>query len=1013
MGRDRVAVRLGGAFLLLCLLVGPGPATAPSAFAEDDAPPSAVRDDPTAYAADGTWPQQDGCPARTRATRTRAPEGELEVAWTHEAPAPVVGDPRVADGRVVLGTSADAGGVSWLEVLRLADGKPLAPKRKYEHGLPVHVGAWRDLVVATSGPEELEALRVRTSPTPWLVVQKVAAVFDPVVLPDGTLVVTRPDGVARVRPGSPDPLWEFPLRTPPIGPPSVRGDLAYVCVSGPVSGYQGERPELVAFDLARGTVVWSYDLGWDDDVPRFRGPSYAVVGAEEAYVVHPRGFRLERKAAATAARIPLERVRRRDPALHYLDLLSQPVAWGGRAMLRFRRTDGREVLVQSDPASWRRVDAEAAAAGAPPRPANEDALWRYLPLAEGKRHRELCAPGGPAYVADGVATLAGGAFDAASLRIVRLEGAPVTTVRVPVRETLLEVSGRTVTAWRRKARREAPAAAGPRLRVEAAPALRAVPGGVLVTFDGEAVFGDLTADPAGGVVTGPGKLRTPLADVGLLLDRDGRVLHGPDPAFVVRALGVAAARRQKPAWLALARKAVATRAAEPLRRAVDDALAHGATTEELQELRKELARLEKPQGAPPKPVPAKIAEVEAAREELRAAARGALDAALATLPDDVPLAWRAVLFRAALAARPDHPGVVAWLRPRLPAGFEPGAQPEPADWIDLIEACAQTPITVIARKEKGEMTLDERTYASLRATWRPDLVALRSDRLLLVTPVGRPSRIARCLSLGELVCSTLDAIFEVPPEQQRVLDPLAIQLFETQEEYVRRGAAEDDEAGRAFLTWTAGHYDPGDQMSRLYVPPGDDRFDGVLETLAHELTHHWLDTRMPPPAGVRRGHLGVGSPGYALEEGFATFVEELVFDLEARTFSADNPRADSLDAVASAASLLDWTRLLETTPTTFRRISKVPDQDVPFRWTLGAYRKVSAMHLFYAQGAAVCHWLWHLDGGKRRGVLREWVRDLHANRLKPDEVGRRLGMSAPTLGAEVVHFAKRVTSPVR
>jgi hypothetical protein len=84
----------------------------------------------------------------------------------------------------------------------------------------------------------------------------------------------------------------------------------------------------------------------------------------------------------------------------------------------------------------------------------------------------------------------------------------------------------------------------------------------------------------------------------------------------------------------------------------------------------------------------------------------------------------------------------------------------------------------------------------------------------------------------------------------------------------------DDEAGRAFLAWTAGHYDPGDQISRLYVPPGDDRFDGVLETLAHELTHHWLDTRMPPRAGVRRGHLGSGSPGYAFEEGFATFVEE-------------------------------------------------------------------------------------------------------------------------------------------
>ena len=954
----------------------------------------------TDVASDGEWPMQDGCAARTRATRTRFPAGELEVAWRFEAKAPIAGDPCVSGDRVYVGTVADDGGASWLDVLRLSDGKPVVGPRKHAHGRPVRPAAWRDVVVVPAADGGLEALRVAHDVGRLASLGTFAGEGDVAVV-DGDVVVVAGDVVERRRPGAPEARWSARLVAPAASPPTVRHGTVYVVTSGPREGFVGTRSQLETFSFADGSPRGSELLGWDAQ-PDSRAESRVVAGERELFVLHPRGVALKDGSSASGLRLPVGGSTLGEAAP--IALASVPVAWGPSALVAYRTSARDElVLARSDPARVK-----------DPQPG----AWHYVMLASTKVHLELLEGTAPWVVADGVADVPRGRFEVASGRVVTVRPTAREARLVPARETLLAVEGRALVAYRRPRAALAAAAAaavGPRLPDTAAAPLT-LPGGVLVTRDGTARAGDLAWDAASRALV-LGKEKVAEADVGLVVDREGRLVHGPEPAFVVRHLPATVVARTRAEWLSLARKAVATRSAPTLRVAVDDLAARGGRPDDLLSLRKELARLEKPQGAPPKPVPAKIAEVEAARAALLATERGALERAVLALPEDTPLGYRGPLLRAVLAEQPTHAATAAWLRARLPAGFDPGAEVSPLDWLDLVEATAQTPLRVMERKPDGPgLSMEDRVYGSLRHQWRLDLVALRSERLLLLTPVARPSRIARSLSLGELVCATLDALFEVRADEAKSAEPLYVQLFESKDEYLAKsvgpGASRAErEAGRAWLAWTAGHYDLEAGLSRLYVPPGDDRFDGVLETLAHELTHHWLDQRMPIPAGEKRVRYAASSPCYFLEEGFATMVEELVFDLEARTFSTSNPRADSLDVVAHADRLLPWAQLLETSALGFERLSPEEVHEVPCRWTLGMHRTLSDVNLFYAQGAAVCHWMWNADGGKRRALLREWVRDLHRARLSKGEAMRRLGMTPAEVGAAVVAWARATSAP--
>ncbi|MFO0932946.1 MAG: hypothetical protein U1E39_09580 [Planctomycetota bacterium] len=972
------------ATLLSCLLlIG---VVGRTVSAEPTRPP---RPDPMALAPDGEWPMQDGCPARTRATPTRVPIGDLEVAWTFATDETICGDPCVVGERVYVATFG-AEGPPNLIALRLSDGAVIA--KASVPGRGPAIAAHRDMVVAVGGAQA-SVLRVSGDGSAPTVLTRFPARFSPVIV-GGDLMTVGPAFVELRRMGAEEPHWLRRLDGRALGPPTIRDGTVYVVTTREVKGYEGTQSRIERFRLD-GENLAPIVLGWDADGSQRFIASTVIAAPDELMLLHAPGFRLKDGAVGTGARIDLGVT----SSVHFLDIEATPLVWGGSSIVRYRPLDGKQVLLRSDP---REHPDERKTGG-----------WRWFPLATEARHAELLTGELPGIVAGGVVMLPGGSFEVASRRLVESWRTPRYTRRLPVREAVLEIAGREVRALRRSKASRAEDV-GPRLPRDADAKAVAIPGGAVVLVDGSARAGDLTYSPAEGLLAGVGKEKLRHDDLGLVLDREGRVVHGPDPRFIARRVRTAAAARAKGEWVALAKKAVATRSAPVLAAAIDEAVARGARPDEVASLRKEVAKLEKPQGAPPKVDPAKVADIERATAALEAKERAALRTALFALPADTPVPYRAPLLRAVLADTPDDPEVAAWLRARLPAGFDPGAEVAPSAWLDLIEATVQAPVTILASKpEGGTLTMDERTFGALRAAWRPDLVALRSERLLLVTPVARPSRIARCLSLGELVCSTLDGLFQVTGEQTRLIDPLVVQLFETKEEYVARSPADADgsESGRAWLTWTLGHYDGGEGISRLYVPPGDDPFDGVMETLAHELTHHWLDQRMPRPRECRGKRGKSTSPCYFLEEGFATMVEEFVYDVAARTFDTKNPRADSLDTVAQSSQLLDWTRVVEMTPAEFRRLGHAFEHEVPSRWTLDSGRRLSETNLFYAQGAAICHYLWNAEGGKHRELLRAWVRDLHCDRVAPGETQRRLNLTPAQLGRTVVAWAKQVTSP--
>jgi hypothetical protein len=460
-------------------------------------------------------------------------------------------------------------------------------------------------------------------------------------------------------------------------------------------------------------------------------------------------------------------------------------------------------------------------------------------------------------------------------------------------------------------------------------------------------------------------------------------------------------------WTALARRAIQSSDLASARAVIADFLTHGGRTDDALALRRELRRLEAVEGVAA--VSKKLVdEVTRRRKDLLSAEAATAWTAFASLPDSSPIAFRADVLRGVLSLDPSRPEALAWLRARLPEGVVPPTVTEPLEWLDVVETTAYAPLRRIGDGSGDEMTADERALSAARVAWREDLVGLRTDQLRLMTPVSSPGRIARCLALGELVCSALDGLFGVEPTEAGALEPLEIHLFESKEEYVEKTPAgqQGGEAGRAWVAWTLGHYRPTDGISSLYVPPGDDAFEQVVPTFVHEITHHWLDRRMPQKPRPRGARGGGNVPGYFLEEGFATLVEEARLDLRAREVSFENSRADSLDSVASSPHLLPWPSVFSLTQAEFQDLSRAHTIQVPQRWVLGRHRMMSEANLFYAQSAAACHWMLRSDGGKRKAVLLDWIRDFHAGATKSSDLETRLGMTAAQAGAAILAWSR-------
>jgi hypothetical protein len=347
------------------------------------------------------------------------------------------------------------------------------------------------------------------------------------------------------------------------------------------------------------------------------------------------------------------------------------------------------------------------------------------------------------------------------------------------------------------------------------------------------------------------------------------------------------------------------------------------------------------------------------------------------------------LFRRA----PEDARGLALLRQLLPQG----AAPSPRDalaWCEFLELSAARPIELVLRPAPEAKPTREQTWlAAQRESWRPDVVGYQSERLLVITSGVAPDAVARTVRAGELLCDVLESVFRPTPGASGRLELL---LYPSRAEYLAHSGSELGGL-ETVLGLTSGHFDVTAQVSRLFLPGEDENGARLLCTSIHELTHHWLATRSAfgPPRSMP------SASGFWIVEAIATWAEELRLDPERGTWASVPERAASLDTLANAGAkdLFPWRAFLALSFEDYCKHETRPTCTLNLDWQLGMQAPRSPMQLFYAQGAALAHYLYEVEGGARRKLLLRAVEayyrgaplDVAAElRTTPEELGRRV-----------------------
>jgi hypothetical protein len=371
--------------------------------------------------------------------------------------------------------------------------------------------------------------------------------------------------------------------------------------------------------------------------------------------------------------------------------------------------------------------------------------------------------------------------------------------------------------------------------------------------------------------------------------------------------------------------------------------------------------------------------------------------------------------RFVLDHEPAHAGTAAQVRALLPAGLK---VPEPfaaVDWLDFACAAAHTEVAFLEASlddfavdtQDAITRQNKQQLLEWRSKWRPDLQALRSDRLLLFSPITRPGSLARALATGELVCDTLEAMFAGMPAVRSDPRPMLLFIYPDRDEYL----AEAKKTGFESLEWTAGFYSDGLNelvaKSRMFVPDDELGFAGVLPTLAHELTHQWLMDRCPAfrpkPLAAR-----MGRRAFWIVEGFAGLVEQFAFDFVRQKASLVRGNLIDADVVVSARhTLIPWDDLVAMSRAGFDVQTRDPQRiQVPSSLCLGRALPVSLTAMFYAQSAMLCRYLYEAEGGVHRQALLEYVAAYYTGAQQDLGFEDAFGVKAKELGPKVVEFAQ-------
>ncbi|MEZ6015178.1 MAG: hypothetical protein R3F49_08700 [Planctomycetota bacterium] len=949
-------------------LIEPAAPAPPAAGAQDARRP----DTASLVGAAGNWGAPGGGPARSGAAATQVPRGPVSDAWSVTFEGRVLREPLV-QGDVILVEESVSETEFRVHVLDRVSGAPLgaalkvngvAPEATMDAGLVVLRAASDRLGFYRLGPRGLTRITSR-------------ALGGPV---EHTLLV--PEGVLA----------------------TVSGKLT-----------------LLARDQARGKALWTSDIAPIGDLAAHGGVVFAAVrGSNLVEVVEARleDGRLVRSAAVPVGadangslRVTLA------PGLAAVSL-DPPVAWrkGNLATASCVARGGSTI----EPTAAGNVHLPPTTVGdgyvCRPYNVNAEVLLVHVAnfaaegatiLATPQQHPEVLPLPRSTY-ASGVLLLGGNAVDLSTNRFLWKTPHRVTLPPVPARERVLLVvdEGRRLVALADAVRR-APLAFAAAEDLPEFEGTLATAGGAL-----EAARVALRGGSPTSAAAKPSRDTEAAVAAALALTGPKDELRwAASPEAAVRASRLLSARRRAEGLAALANDARKAGDAELLSDLIEGALASGAEEREVAAAQKTLDALVK---APRTPKADRVAELRRAMAEMEARATEVAQdwfEALAEATHPAAFELRAALIEEVLRATPQDAAAARAVRRLLPAGIEPAEPFDPLEWLAFARAAHETPVHLVLPPERET---DQLTYAELQLgraqhTWRKDLIALETEHLLILSTPDRPGALARCLSLASLTCDALTAIFAEYGREERLDRKLVVRLYPTRADYLKESEKQGVPPGA--LAWTGGFYSPIDNMSRLFIPDDDAELGDTLRTITHEITHHWLERRCPMWSLSETRERNYLQRGYWIVEGFAGFVEEWLFDTNARTWRTLDPRAERLDIVAhtSDGARLPWKVAYEISQIGFHRDKFTGQAPITSAWLLGAQRVIEARMMYYCQAAATCAFLYHGDEGAHRRALLEYLRAFYTSEGELD-VTKAFGMGYDKLGERVQSFARAVSA---
>ena len=361
---------------------------------------------------------------------------------------------------------------------------------------------------------------------------------------------------------------------------------------------------------------------------------------------------------------------------------------------------------------------------------------------------------------------------------------------------------------------------------------------------------------------------------------------------------------------------------------------------------------------------------------------------------------RRIILDELLRRTPGHAGAIEEIARSAPFGIDEVAK-NPRGWLALTTLEDEGTLVFVDDRH-GSRAARER-LATERARWSRSLIAVETDTMILVGPKSVPEQLALGVRLGELVSKCLDQLFDVRTSHTR--SPLTLLVHADQASY--RAFAGDD-----IQSWSAGFYDPNENVCRLFVPDDTRATERFRSTYVHELVHHWISTRAPFVRSRADRSGESDSPAFWLCEGFATMLEEYQFDLERGTWRPADERASSLDVIAHAteSELLPWTSILSLTQEDFLRLADDNRRVLTRRYVLGGSTVASDKRLFYMQSAAVAH---HLVQNDQTPELLRALEGWYTDRGAATDARGAFGRNEAALGRSVKRWAESLDARKR